>query len=43
MIAIDTNVLVYTADTRSPEKRRQAISLLSQKRHCCCGTMLASP
>ena len=30
MIAIDTNVLVYTADTRAPEKRHQAISLLKR-------------
>lgn len=30
MIAIDTNVLVYTADIREPTKQRQAIALLNR-------------
>ena len=30
MIAIDTNVVVYTADNRESDKQRQAISLLEK-------------
>jgi len=30
MIAVDTNILVYTADSRESEKQRQATSLLTR-------------